>query len=753
MTSAKLITITGTVQGVGFRPFVYREAVARALCGWVLNNPQGVVIHAEGKPEDIDAFIAALRAKAPAAAILSSVRAEDCSPENFMQFTIRKSAYSGAFSAAIPVDMALCPDCAREMRDKADRHYHYPFTNCTNCGPRYTIVRALPYDRPQTSMVAFEMCSDCRKEYENPLNRRFHAQPVACPKCGPRVTFEMNGEKCEGPEAIARTARLIADGGIAAIKSLGGFHLACRADSQKAVARLRAAKKRPHKPFAVMVRDIAAARLLCHISADEEKLLCGVRAPVVMLAKRLPEPCPAAAPALSRLGVMLAYTPLHLALFEELAANGFDGALVMTSANRIDEPICTDNEEAARVLSGIADAFLFHNRPIVNRCDDSVAFVCGGERVLRRARGYVPAPITIKNPSGKNVFAAGAELKNTFCLLRGSEAFLSPHIGDMDDLKCERFYREAFANMKSLLGAEPEIFACDLHPAYASSAVAHELGKPIEVQHHFAHIASVIAEHGIDEPVIGAAFDGTGAGTDGTVWGCEFMVCEGVKWRRAASLLQVPLAGGDLAAREIWRNGLAWTLNMFGKNWREKCGGIFENIDEAALSAAERLCLTGFNSPLTSSMGRLFDAAAFFAGVRESVSYEAQAAMEFEALCAAPVLRWHFALEREKDLLRINPKPFFEKLIAEHPSPAEASALFHGAVIDMTAAVFRELRAATGIKKAALSGGVFQNMTILSGATAALEADGFTVYTNRLVPANDGGVSLGQAWAAANSQI
>jgi len=748
----KKILVKGVVQGVGFRPHVYKLAAEYALGGWVRNDASGVTIEAEGPGPDVEAFIRDLDGRRPAASRVDSVVSRAVPPVGGKTFAITKSGGKAPAAAIIPADLALCADCRRELLHPADRRYLYPFTNCTNCGPRFTIVKSVPYDRPATTMAAFKMCPDCLREYGDPLDRRFHAQPNACPVCGPSVTLDLGGKTLKGPAALARTAVLLAAGRVGALQSLGGFHLACRADSAAALKKLRAAKSRPHKPFAVMVPSLAAARRLCRISAAEAAALASPEAPVVMLrrrAKQFSEP----APGLSRLGVMLPYTPLHAALFALLEREGFTGPLVMTSGNFRDEPICKDKPEVAARLRGVASFTLYHDRPIHNRADDSVAFEAAGEmRLARRARGYVPTAVKLA-AAGPPVAACGADLKNTFCLTRGAEAFLSQHIGDLAEPQNQAFFGETLANMRRLLKVAPGLVAHDLHPDYASSALARALpGKKIAVQHHAAHALSVAAEHGLREPFLALVWDGTGYGTDGHIWGSELLVVERGTWRRAGHLKYFRLPGGDAGALKAWRPALALVKAAYGAGWKKTAGRLFAGLPAAELHTVERMTDAGVNSPLTSSMGRLFDAFAFIAGVRAEATYEAQGPMELESLLPARAAgAYKFELRREAGLLELDPAPAVRAAVSDRlagRAPAVISARLHSGLALAAAAIVAAAARERRLKTVCLSGGVFQNRALLEGVTGALLKTGFTVYSNRLVPANDGGIALGQAWYA-----
>ncbi|OGR69419.1 MAG: carbamoyltransferase HypF [Elusimicrobia bacterium GWC2_61_19] len=748
----KKILVKGVVQGVGFRPHIYKLAAAHALAGWVKNDAAGVTIEAEGSSSGVERFIREITLKKPAAARVDSVLVSALAPAGEKTFLISKSGGKAAAAAIIPADLALCRDCLRDMTDPADRRYLYPFTNCTNCGPRFTIVKSVPYDRPATTMAAFKMCPACRGEYADPLDRRFHAQPNACPVCGPAVRLEAGGRSFSGLPALERTAQLLIAGGIGALQSLGGFHLACRADSPAALRKLRAAKRRPHKPFAVMVPTLAAARRLCRVSAIEAAALTSSEAPVVMLRKRVPGSFSGAAPALAKLGVMLPYTPLHAALFRLLEEKGFTGALVMTSGNFRDEPICKSPQEVRIALGGTASFTLWHDRPIHNRVDDSVAFEAAGElRLARRARGYVPSAVKL-SASGASVLACGADLKNTFCLTRGAEAFLSQHIGDLSEPLNQEYFRETLVNFRRLLKVSPGAVVHDLHPDYASSAIARSLpGRKTAVQHHAAHALSVAAEHGLEGPFIGLAFDGTGYGTDGKIWGSEFLVFRDRTWRRGAHLKYFRLPGGDAGAFETWRPALALVRAAFGGGWRGAAVRLFSGVPAAKTRTAERMLEAGLNCPETSSLGRLFDAFSFISGVRGENTYEAQGPMELESLYTGRGAAYRFEISEEGGGYIIDPAPALRAAARDRLSGKPAARIadgVHKGAAAMAVETAARLSGDNGIKTFCLSGGVFQNRTLLELITAGLERRGFKVYANRLVPANDGGLALGQAWYA-----
>ena len=757
--------ITGVVQGVGFRPFVYGLARRYELLGWVRNSSSGVELEVDGQAAALDAFVHALTAELPPLARIDQLETSSRPPNGFSRFEILESRPEPGSFQPISPDMAICPDCLRELFDPADRRYRYPFINCTNCGPRYTIIRDIPYDRPLTTMAGFPLCADCAAEYGNPLDRRFHAQPVACPVCGPHLWLEEIGVTSDSPtqgeSALQATRHYLAQGRIVAVKGLGGFHLACDATSSVAVGELRRRKLRVDKPFAVMMADLDTVRRHCLLSAAEEELLTARARPIVILARR-PESTIAReiAPGQDNIGVMLPYTPLHYLLLEPPA--GFPAALVMTSGNLSEEPIAYTNDEARKRLAGLADALLLHNRDIYTRCDDSVMRVAAvapdREMVmpLRRSRGYAPFPARLPWPSPP-LLATGGELKNTFCLVRDDYAFLSHHIGDMENFETLVSFEEGVAHMERLFRIQPQVIACDLHPDYMASRYARErAGREslplIEVQHHHGHIAAGMAEHGLSgaTPVIGVAFDGTGYGDDGAVWGGEFLVADYGDYERVAHLRYVPLAGGDRAVREPWRVALAH-LRAAGLPWDAEIPPVAHgrSLGEEHLDALRVQIDRGINAPPTSSMGRLFDAAAALAGIRQDVNYEAQAAIEFEAL-ANTHENGYYRLDYANGI--IDPTHAWLALLADLRTGVDIgriAARFHNGVARSVLTVCRDLRERYGLNQVVLSGGVWQNVTLLHRTLALLEADVFTVFTHQLVPPNDGGLALGQAAVAA----
>lgn len=756
------IHLTGVVQGVGFRPFVYGLAQRYALTGWVRNSSSGVDIELDGPAAELAAFAEALTSELPPLARIDRLETAERPPNGFTHFDILASkSEPGAFQPISP-DMAICPDCLRELFDPADRRYRYPFINCTNCGPRYTIIRDIPYDRPLTTMAGFPLCDDCAAEYRDPLDRRFHAQPVACPACGPRLQLEYTGSRAretvlEGNDALEATRERLKEGHIIAVKGLGGFHLACDATDPAAVGELRRRKLRADKPFAVMMADIDTVRSHCYVNETEEELLLSRARPIVILARHPDSPLAREiAPGQDRIGVMLPYTPLHSLLLERAA--GFPGALVMTSGNLSEEPIAYTNDEARARLAGLADALLLHDRDIHARCDDSVMRVWSVANKpavatpLRRSRGYAPLPVKLPW-TATPLLATGGELKNTFCLVRDDYAFLSPHVGDMENYETLCSFEEGVAHLEHLFRVQPEALVCDAHPDYMASRYAREHaareGLPlVAVQHHHAHVAAAMAEHGLsgEQPVIGLAFDGTGYGDDGAIWGGEFLIADYTGYERTAHLRYVPLPGGDLAVREPWRMALAH-LRAAGLPWADDLTPVSFGRERGDhyLEALDNQIERGLNAPATSSMGRLFDAAAALAGVRMMVNYEAQAAIEFEAL-VDEAESGIYPLDYANGL--IDPAPAWAALLQDYRSGVEIgriAARFHNGVVRLVGDVCRQLRDDRGLNEVVLSGGVWQNVALLRRTAALLEQEQFIVYTHRLVPTNDGGLALGQA--------
>ncbi len=721
------VRVAGTVQGVGFRPHVYRLARELALDGFVLNDSQGVLLEVEGPGTAIDEFLARLRSQAPPLARIEHVEAAELVPTGVRGFQIISSRDAGGEQdAPVSPDTATCADCLAELGDPADRRYRYPFINCTNCGPRFTIVRGVPYDRPLTTMAGFPMCRRCQAEYEDPLDRRFHAQPNACPDCGPTLRFgELRGES-----ALAAALAALAAGRVLAVKGIGGFHLACRADDEAAVDRLRARKHREDKPFAVMVADVRTARTLVELDASEAELLRSRARPIVIAARRADAPVAAGvAPRSPELGVMVAYSPLHHLLVA-------DRPLVMTSGNVSDEPIAYADDDAARRLAPIAEDFLLHDRPIHTRTDDSV--VRAGV-MLRRSRGYVPDALALPIAAARPLLACGAELKSTFCLAKGTRAWVSHHIGDLKNYETLLSFRDGVAHFERLFAVTPELVVHDLHPDYLSTREALEYDETFAVQHHHAHLAACLAEYGETGPAVGAIYDGAGYGPDGTVWGGEILVGDLAGFERIGHLRPVSLPGGDRAVAEPWRLACAWLVEATGEDEPAMPGPLREAIDPKRWRAVARLTRM---SPRTSSVGRLFDAVAALCGVRGVVNFEGQAAIELEAL-ADRSERGAYPLDG-----RLDPRELIlavRRDVDAGVGVGIVSARFHRALAVGTAAAIR----ASGLDTVVLSGGVFQNR-LLAARTLA-ELDGLRCLVPRLLPAGDGGISYGQAAVAAAS--
>ena len=755
------LLIRGIVQGVGFRPFVYRQAAYWQLAGFVRNDSGGVTIEIEGAPEALDAFQRALRAEAPPLARIDSLEDENIPPRHEEAFVIAHSESGVERHALISPDIATCEDCLCELLDPLDRRFHYPFINCTNCGPRFSIVQNVPYDRARTTMRVFLLCPACQREYDDPLSRRFHAQPNACALCGPHARLlNWSAPAVEPEEPINAAARRLAEGALLAIKGLGGYHLACDALNAEAVQRLRTKKHREARPFALMVPDLETARQLCRVNEDEVSLLQARQRPIVLLA-RLPNcPVPASvSPALDTLGLMLPYTPLHHLLLHAFASARADGrpvALVMTSGNLSDEPIAYRDEDARDRLASIAEGALTHNREIHMRCDDSVVRVTAvGSQFFRRSRGYAPEPLPLASEFPVPLLACGGHLKNTFCLGKGHHAFLSHHIGDLENLETLTSFCEGIAHFQRLFAIQPQAVAFDLHPEYLATKYALETGieRQIAVQHHHAHIASVLAEHGLEDPVLGIAADGTGYGTDGAIWGCEIMRADLLGFERLAHLAYVPLPGGEQAVHQPWRMAAVYLQQAYGDSFLELDIPFARQFQRARWRILERMIARGLHSPRTSSLGRLFDAAAALLGIRGEVCYEGQAAIELEALAMhAPVSRCYPFLLENSSPITLNVAPMIRAIVDDIRRRVPAAQIardFHASIAELLASVCLCVREQSGLNSIALSGGVFQNRLLLEDLAARLKALTFQVYINQHVPPNDGGLSLGQAAIAA----
>jgi hydrogenase maturation protein HypF len=752
-TTAKRIDVNGIVQGVGFRPFVYNLANQYDLKGEVANTAAGVSIHVEGPPQRIRAFETDLVAKCPPLAHVVEIAGHTESVKPYADFRIVKSRGQAQMSTLISPDVSVCDDCLGELFDSGDRRYLYPFINCTNCGPRYTIIDDIPYDRPKTSMRHFKMCAACQAEYDDPANRRFHAQPNACAQCGPHVSLYTNRRQpVDTDDPIKKAADLIRRGQIVAVKGLGGYHLVADAQNSEAVIRLRKRKMREEKPLAIMSADLEGIRKYAQVQPAEEKLLTAVQRPIVLLQKKTSSAISeAVAPRNKYWGVMLPYTPLHYLLLN----HGF-AALVMTSANLTDEPIAIDNEDAFERLADIADYFLIHNRDIYLRSDDSIVrHSAGHTRYIRRSRGFVPIPLFL-NRAVPPILACGAELKNTICITKEDKAFLSQHIGDLENKITLDFFQLTVGHFQRILEIQPEIIACDMHPDYLSTRFAREQTKTrrIEVQHHHAHIVSGMAEHQLEGAVIGLSFDGTGYGSDGAIWGGEVLVAEAKQFERMAHLAYVPMPGSAAAIKEPWRMAISYLHDAFGDAFWELDLPVLKQNDSQKLKIMVEMIQKGINCPPTSSLGRLFDGVAAIIGIRNQVNFEGQAAMELEMLAADDIdsiydVEW---LRGPEDPIRILPAPIIRGVVKDVQnglSIAEIGIKFHKTLIALFSEICAGVRRDSELNRIVLSGGCFQNSILLSGMIYELASRDFEVFAHRRVPANDGGISLGQALVAA----
>jgi hydrogenase maturation protein HypF len=765
------IRLSGVVQGVGFRPFVYNLAHRYNLPGFVFNDDHGVQVDVEGDEVVMEDFVEVLIKESPPQSRIEKVSKRFVPLVNFHDFRIEDSRRIGGKFVQISKDLATCDDCLRELFDPNDRRYRYPFINCTNCGPRFTIIKDIPYDRPFTTMAPFITCPECQAEYDNPTNRRFHAQPNACPVCGPKLELwsaKPGGQKIDSDDEIADAYELLKQGKIIAIKGLGGFHLACDALNNDAVKSLRSRKYREDKPFAVMMADIESISRYCEVNTVEENLLNSVNRPIVLLNKK--SVCPiseAVAPKYGNLGVMLPYTPLHHLLLRESGL-----VLVMTSGNVSDEPIAYRNDEAMTRLRNIADYFLVYNRDIYIRSDDSVTrVVLGKEVMLRRSRGYVPEPISLNFSFKKPVLACGPELKNTFCLARDNLALVAHHIGDLENLETLKSFEEGIEHFQKIFYTKPEVIAYDLHPNYLSTKYALELiaRNPqlisVGVQHHFAHIASCIAENGVGEKVIGIALDGTGYGTDGTIWGGEVLIADFHGFERVAHFDPVPMPGGERAIKEPWRMAVSYLYHTFGKDFIDNIplaivgGNKRGGINKQKIDTILKMIDSNVNCPLTSSCGRLFDGIAALIGLRDTVHYEGQAAVELENIIFKSETEisnsYSFKINNVNGMMIISTDAIIKQVtddISKKLEPRIVSLKFHNVLVQIFTDITQQTKIKTGLDRVALSGGCFQNVYLLTHLKQTLEQNGFKVYTHSKVPPNDGGISLGQA-AIANFQI
>lgn len=745
-----LIEIKGAVQGVGFRPFVYRLATSLGLSGWVVNDTRGVLIEVEGEKASLEEFLRRLPAEKPPRAIINTLKFTWLEPIGYTSFEIRHSLEEGEKTVLVLPDIATCPDCLAEVFNPADRRYRYPFTNCTNCGPRFSIILSLPYDRPNTSMRIFAMCPDCEEEYHNPSDRRFHAQPNACPVCGPHLElWNPKGEVlATGDEALRSAAAALREGKILAVKGLGGFHLMVDARNSDAIRRLRERKPRRDKPFALMVRDLEQARLLCELTPEAELFLASPEAPIVLLPRKPGAPvAEEVAPGNPYLGIMLPYTPLHHLLLREI-----DFPVVATSGNLTDEPICTDEKEALKRLGHIAELFLVHNRPIVRHVDDSVAWIVRGKpRLLRRARGFAPLPVLLSSPI-PSILAVGAHLKNTIALSVGNQVFISQHIGDLETQEAFQAFERVIADFLRLYEATPVAIAHDLHPDYLSTLWArnHSEVPLIPVQHHHAHLASCLAENQVDGEALGVTWDGTGYGVDGTIWGGEFLLGDASGFKRVAHLRPFRLPGGEAAVKEPRRTAFALLWELYG----QEATAMDDLPPIASIPVSERKILAkmlerGLNSPVTTSVGRLFDAVSALAGICQKVSFEGQAAMALEfAFDPSCTDSYPVVFEERDGVLVLDWRPIVEGVVEDWRRGRDRgiiSARFHNALVESIIQVALRV----GNEKVALTGGCFQNRILTEKTAMRLEQEGFQVLLHSQVPPNDGGISLGQVVVAA----
>ena len=748
------IIVEGIVQGVGFRPFIYQLAVRFALAGSVCNDTRGVTIEVEGEADVLSRFLVAIQNEKPPLAVIQSVDVEALPLKGCTGFTILQSAADETRRAQISPDTYVCDDCLKELFDTADRRYRYPFINCTNCGPRYTIVTGIPYDRPLTTMADFPLCAACQDEYHDPTSRRFHAQPIACPECGPELQLlDAKAQAVIVQDPLTETIHRLKAGQIVAIKGLGGYHLVVDAANPAAVTELRRRKQRDEKPFALMARSLSVVEKLALVGDEEARLLQGVERPIVLLQKRAEHKLAEnIAPDNRYFGVMLPYTPLHHLLLQET----FE-VLVMTSANLSDEPIAFEDHEACQRLNRIADAFLIHNRRIHTRTDDSIARVMADRPLLlRRSRGFVPRAIALPHEA-PSILAVGAELKNTLCLTRGDRAFLSQHVGDLKNLEVYDSFRQTIAHLQSILEVQPEKVAHDLHPDYYSTRYALEESglEPVAIQHHHAHLASCLAEHGVEDPVIGIILDGIGYGADGNIWGGEFLVGDLSRYERVGHFRYQAMPGGDLATKEPWRMALSYLLSVYG----EIPDGlkVFDVIPDKELHLVEQATLKGVNAPLTSSCGRLFDGVAGLLGLRQRASFEGQAAMQLEMIADPSQTRaYPYQFTADEGRMIFDPLPMITAImtdLSDGRPVAEIAGSFHFSLALMIEEVCVQIRQETGLARVVLSGGVFQNCLLTTMSLARLNSAGFEVLTHSLVPPNDGGLALGQAAAAAKSRV
>jgi len=751
VNEGRRIEVRGTVQGVGFRPWVYRMARRAGVAGRVRNNPEGVTIEAFGRAGPLESFLQSLQVDMPASARVMELRFSKIRSEVAEEFVIEPSEGTGARALSIPPDLATCAKCEEEVLDPNNRRHRYPFTNCTECGPRFTITTDVPYDRSATTMHEFALCRSCKREFLDVVDRRFHAQPNACPECGPSLSLlAPGGSKMALADPLATTVSLLRDGAIVAIKGLGGFHLACDASNGQTVGLLRERKHRDEKPFAVMARDLSAAKSLSNLTAEEESLLSSRERPIVLVERRPDAPLALeVAPESPLLGLFLPYTPLHHLLLREVGL-----PLVMTSANIAGDPICKDNGEALGRLEGVADAFLVHDRDIAMRCDDSVVRVIAGRAtVLRRSRGFVPRPFRLTEAVDQPVLACGAHLKNTFCIAVGDTAYFGPHIGDLETLGAMEFFEEAVDRMQTILSVEPQVIAHDLHPGYLSTRYAkvREASKTIGVQHHHAHVVSAMAEHGLRGPVLGVAYDGTGYGDDGTAWGGEFLLCFAGDFRRLATFRPIKLPGGNRAMREVWRTALSLLHDAFaGDPPLDECS-LFRTIPAESIRVVTQMIDRDLNAPAARGIGRYFDALGALVLSRGSSSFEGQVAVAWNVIAdATERASYPFTIDRTAALRVVDLRPMVRAVVDDMMNGVSASTIsakFHNTLINATGAVVRDLVHVIGRPPVVLTGGVFQNPLLAQGVLDELEHE-FSCFTHSQVPPGDGGLALGQVLIA-----
>ncbi|MBT3209287.1 MAG: carbamoyltransferase HypF [Bacteroidetes bacterium] len=743
-TEAYLIEVKGLVQGVGFRPFIYRIALNHRIFGWVENRNTGVLIHAEAKIENINSFIRAIKSEAPIASNIASIDHKKIEKQNFKDFQIVKSKNTSEEITEISPDIGVCKDCLEDIKIQSNR-INYPFVNCTNCGPRFSIIKDLPYDRDKTTMEKFEMCKTCHHEYTDILDRRFHAQPIACSDCGPQYEIFIEGKTFHNfDDIIEKIVELLNDGKIIAIKGVGGFHIMCDATNENAVSRLRKMKVREGKPFAVMFSDLQNLKKYVHLNSAEELSIKSWRNPIVICSEK-EKLAKSVSLGFNTIGAMLPYMPIHYLLFEKIEQS----ALVLTSGNISDEPIIIDNEIAKEQLSEIADAVVCYNRDIYNRTDDSVTMIINEkERLIRRSRSYVPSPLRLKmNVEG--IVAAGAELVNCFCIGKENQAIMSQHIGDLKNLETLDFYTETFEQFKKLFRLKPEIIACDLHPDYLSTKFAKSTDyKKVFVQHHHAHIASCMAEHGLDEKVIGVSFDGTGLGDDGNIWGAEFFVCDLNNYERVSHFEYMPMPGGDKVTKETWRMAISYLYDIYGKDFINLDLNFLKKIDNHKINLLIQAIDLKINSPLCSSAGRLFDAIAALLDICVEPKFHAEAPMQLENLIIENCDdEYDFSFDKTISFSKTIRQIVTD--IVDNQNISSISTKFHNTIISVIFAIVYEMRLRFGINKIVLSGGTFQNKYILEKVEKKLRKEKYKVFSHSKIPTNDGGIALGQLAIAA----